>query len=251
VRRPPDDLPAALFDAADTLIELVPAPPDLLSRGWLGADGAPSPADVLAAMTTIGAEGRWPDDEADPDARLVIWTEFFREALHRSGGTGSADAARRAARHALEPRNYRCYPDVRSCLARLRAAGHQTALVSNFDHWLHDILEANELSAFFDTVVVSAEVGLQKPDPEIFALSCARLGRRPGDCVYVGDSVRIDVLGSAAAGMNPVLIDRYGRFADFDGPRISSLDDLPTMLRDVHYGQTAGVSALLDQGGDT
>lgn len=228
--RSPDDLPAVLFDAADTLIELVPAPPELLSRGWLGADGAPTPDDVVAAMAAIGAEGRWPDDEADPATRLAVWTEFFRETLRRSGGTGSTAAARRAARHALEPRNYRCYPDVRPGLARLRAAGHQTALVSNFDHWLHDILDATGLSAFFDTVVVSAEVGLRKPDPEIFALSCARLGRRPGDCVYVGDSVRIDVRGCAAAGMNPVLIDRYGRFADFDGPRITSLVQLPTML---------------------
>jgi putative hydrolase of the HAD superfamily len=248
VRGTPDDLPAVLFDAADTLIELVPTAPELLTRGWLGADGAPSAADVLATMTAMGAEGGWPDYEANPDARLAVWTEFFREALHRSGGTGSADAARRAARHALAPRNYRCYPDVRSCLARLRAAGHQTALVSNFDQWLHDILDAHGLSAFFDTVVVSAEVGVQKPDLEIFALSCARLNRRPGDCVFVGDSITVDVRGSAAAGMSPVLIDRYGRCVDFAGPRITSLDELPALLRHVHCGPTADGTGHFDQG---
>lgn len=230
MRRTADDLPAVLFDAADTLIELVPTPPDLLSRDWLGADGAPSAADVLAAMSAIGAEGRWPDYETDATARLTIWTEFFREALRRSGGTDSADAARRAARYALEPRNYRCYPDVRACLTRLRAAGHQTALVSNFDQWLHEILDAHELSALFDTVVVSAEVGVQKPELEIFAIACARLDRKPGDCVFVGDSITVDVRGSAAAGMRPILIDRYDRLVDFDGPRIRTLDPLPTML---------------------
>jgi putative hydrolase of the HAD superfamily len=239
MRRASDDLPAILFDAADTLIELVPTPPDLLSRGWLGAEGAPSAGDVLAAMSAIGAEGRWPDYEADPAARLAIWTEFFRETLHRSGGADSVDAARRAAKYALEPRNYRCYPDVRSCLARLRAAGHQTGLVSNFELWLRDILDAHELSALFDTVVISAEVGVQKPELEIFAIACARLGRRPGDCVFVGDSIRVDVQASAAAGMSPILIDRYDRFVDFDGPRIRTLEPLPEVLRQLDWGPMA------------
>jgi putative hydrolase of the HAD superfamily len=228
--RAPDDPPAILFDAADTLIELAPSAPDLLSRDWLGADGAPSAGDVHAAMSAIGAEGRWPDEEADPAARLAIWTEFFRETLHRSGGTNSTDAARRAARHALEPLNYRCYPEVRSCLARLRAAGYQTAVVSNFDEWLRDILDVHELSALFDTIVISAEVGVQKPHREIFALGCARLDRRPADCVFIGDSITVDVHGSAAAGMSPILLDRYDRFVDFDGPRIRTLDPLLTMV---------------------
>jgi putative hydrolase of the HAD superfamily len=224
------DLPAVLFDAADTLIELVPTTPYLLSRDWLGPDGAPSVADVLAAMSAIGAEGRWPDYETDATVRLAVWTEFFREALRRSGGVDSADAAGRAARHTLEPRNYRCYPDVRPCLARLRATGHQTALVSNFDPWLHEILRALELSAFFDATVVSAEVGVQKPEPEIFAIACERLDRKAADCVFVGDSVLVDVRGSAAAGMRPVLLDRYDRYADFDGPRIRTLDRLAGVL---------------------
>lgn len=222
--------PAILFDAADTLIELTPTLPELLSREWLGDDGALSPDDVRSVMAVIGAEGRWPDYEADPAVRLASWTAFFRETLRMSGGTDSVDAARRAARYTLEPRNYRCYPDVRTCLARLRAVGHQTALVSNFDWWLHDILDAHELSGLFDMIVVSAEVGVQKPSAEIFALACTRLGRKAADCVFVGDSITVDVQGSAAAGMNPVLIDRYDQFSDFDGPRITTLDPLPEMV---------------------
>ena len=222
--------PAVLFDAADTLFELVPAPADLLTRDWLGADGAPAAEGVRAALVDLGAEDRWPDYETDAGVRLASWTGFFREALRRSGGADSAEAAARAARYALEPRNYHCYPDVHACLARLRAAGHQTALVSNFDQWLHEILDAHELSALFDTLVVSAEVGVQKPAPEIFAIACARLDREPGDCVFVGDSVAVDVRGSAGAGMRPILLDRYGRVADFDGACIRTLEPLPAML---------------------
>lgn len=82
-------LPAVLFDAADTLIELTPAFPELLSTAWLGSEGAPSAEAVRQALWAIGSEGDWPDDEPDADARLTMWTVFFREALRRAGGADS------------------------------------------------------------------------------------------------------------------------------------------------------------------
>ncbi|MFG2751704.1 HAD family hydrolase [Streptomyces xanthophaeus] len=216
-------LPAVLFDAADTLLELTPAFPELLSTSWLGAEGAPSAQDVREALWAIGAEGHWPDDEADPAARLTMWTEFFQEALRRAGGADSHPAALRAARYALDPANYRLYPDVLPCLDALRAAGHQLALVSNFDGWLREILAAHRLTDRFDEIVISSEVGFEKPRPEIFDLTCRRLRRPPGDCVFIGDSLVVDVDGARDAGMHPLLIDRYARFPDHPGPRITSL----------------------------
>lgn len=222
-------LPAVLFDAADTLIELTPAFPELLSTAWLGSEGAPSAEAVRQALWAIGSEGDWPDDEPDADARLTMWTVFFREALRRAGGADSPAAAHRAARYALDPANYRHYPDVPLCLDRLRAAGHQIALVSNFDRWLREILDTHQLTERFDTVVISSEVGCEKPRPEIFALTCDRLGRPPEQCVFVGDSRVVDIDGAEGAGMHPLLIDRYNRFPDFTGPRVTSLTTLPDL----------------------
>ncbi|WP_436735789.1 HAD family hydrolase [Streptomyces sp. BBFR102] len=223
-------LPAVLFDAADTLLELTPAFPELLSTSWLGAEGAPSAQDVREALWAIGAEGHWPDDEPDADARLAMWTAFFHDALRRSGGADSHAAAQRAARYALDPAHYRLYPDVLPCLDALRAAGHQLALVSNFDGWLRDILAAHQLTERFDEVVISSEVGFEKPRPEIFALTCQRLGRSPAECVFIGDSLVVDIDGARGVGMHPLLIDRYGRFPDHSGPKVSSLETLVNLV---------------------
>ncbi len=57
-------------------------------------------------------------------------------------------------------------------------------------------------------IVVSEDVGLAKPDPAIFALGAQRLDVPAEACVFVGDSIDVDVRGAQAAGMGAVWIDR-------------------------------------------
>lgn len=79
-------------------------------------------------------------------------------------------------------------------------------------------------------VIDSAVVGVSKPDPQIFALALAALGLSDVDrstVVHVGDSLRYDVAGALAAGLQPVHLDPYGLCPAPDGhPHISRLTDL-------------------------
>ena len=61
----------------------------------------------------------------------------------------------------------------------------------------------------FDDVVCSAEVGCAKPEAEIYALACRRLGRPAGACVFVDDH-DANVAAAEAAGMRGILyrVDR-------------------------------------------
>ena len=72
-----------------------------------------------------------------------------------------------------------------------------------------------------------------KPDPAAFLAGCERLGLEPSRVAYVGDSVRADVLGAAAAGLTPIWIDRWNDPWP-DRPthvqRITSFDELPEVL---------------------
>lgn len=52
----------------------------------------------------------------------------------------------------------------------------------------------------FDTVVISGEVGLRKPQPEIYLLACERLGAKPDECVFV-DDFEVNARGASAVGM--------------------------------------------------
>jgi putative hydrolase of the HAD superfamily len=63
---------------------------------------------------------------------------------------------------------------------------------------------AEEATSFFDTLVVSGEVGLAKPQPEIFYLVCQRLGLPPQDVIFVDDQP-VFCQAAAEAGMQSVI----------------------------------------------
>ena len=84
----------------------------------------------------------------------------------------------------------------------VRAAGLRTGLISNsMGGGSYDRALFPEL---FDGVVISGEVGLHKPQPEIFLLGAERTGVAPEECVFV-DDLRENCEGAAAVGMTAVL----------------------------------------------
>ena len=83
------------------------------------------------------------------------------------------------------------------------------ALISNFDHPPHayHVLRETGFDQHFKTIVVSGEVDVKKPNPEIFRIALEKTRLGPEDVVYVGDTQE-DVDGATAAGIRPILIVR-------------------------------------------
>jgi putative hydrolase of the HAD superfamily len=80
----------------------------------------------------------------------------------------------------------------------------RTAVLSNADHTLlHRLQETWRIAHLFDDIVCSADVGLAKPDPKIYALAAERLGLSPDECVFVDDLER-NVDAAREAGMHAV-----------------------------------------------
>lgn len=83
-------------------------------------------------------------------------------------------------------------------IRELRERGYKIGLLSNIaTNWIRDSLLSVEEQKLFDTMVMSFEVGMVKPDPRIFALACERLGVEPEDSVMIDD---IDRFCEAARG---------------------------------------------------
>jgi putative hydrolase of the HAD superfamily len=96
-------------------------------------------------------------------------------------------------------------PDERMIGAVRRAhdAGIKTGLISN--SWGNGLAyDPAMLEALFDAVVISGDVGLHKPQPEIFLLGAERIGVAPEDCVFV-DDLRENCEGAEAVGMKAIL----------------------------------------------
>ena len=111
-------------------------------------------------------------------------------------------------------------------------AGRPMALLTNGAACLQrEKLTASGLAARFDAVVVSADVGVGKPDPSVFRHTLSLLGADEG--VMIGDSLERDIDGALAAGLGAVWIDRFGAGGvGPDGvPRITTLGELPGVLQ--------------------
>src|SRR5262245_19988550 len=83
-----------------------------------------------------------------------------------------------------------------------RSSGIRTGLVSN--SWSTSHYDRDLLAELFDAVVISAEVGMHKPQPEIYLLAADRLGLAPARCVFV-DDLRENCAGAEAVGMTAIL----------------------------------------------
>lgn len=101
-----------------------------------------------------------------------------------------------------------------------------------------DKLQALGLSRYVDELVASEEVGVAKPDPEIFRVAMERLGCTAEEVVMVGDSWESDVAGARAAGVRAVWLNRRG--LDCPAPEmaweVTSLAEGGALLRDSKRG---------------
>jgi putative hydrolase of the HAD superfamily len=92
--------------------------------------------------------------------------------------------------------------DVIAAVRSARNAGVRTGLISN--SWGTPIYDPDALEGMFDEIVISGDVGLHKPQPEIYKLAADRLGVAPEECVFV-DDLRENVRGAEEVGMAAVL----------------------------------------------
>ncbi|CAN5214417.1 hypothetical protein BH20ACT5_BH20ACT5_19710 [soil metagenome] len=148
-----------------------------LMRQWFAPDAAPSIAHDLE-MGRLGA--------AD-------FAPLFAAELRRADGTLPEHEG-------LLERMFAGFTADPAMLDVVRAAkrhGLRTALLSN--SWGFDYPREG-WAELFDAVVVSGEVGMRKPEPEIYRHTAAELGLDPGECVFV-DDLRPNVAGAVAAGM--------------------------------------------------
>lgn len=122
------------------------------------------------------------------------------------------------------------YPDVIETLETLKMQNIQVALLSNLAQPY--ALPALELigSSFVETVF-SFKIGLLKPDPRIFIATAQKLLLSAENIIMIGDTLKDDYLGSTAAGMHALLIDRSGIANSTQAKSIKTLMQVPEHLQ--------------------
>jgi len=121
-------------------------------------------------------------------------------------------------------------PDVPGCLEELKR-DYRLAVISNSDGRIANVFAQLKLSEYFEAIFDSGKVGHQKPSPVIFETALRELNIPANQSIYVGDVYSIDYTGAQGAGMNAVLIDPYGTYANNGVPQIKTICELQEFIR--------------------
>lgn len=224
----------------------------LLDNG--GVLTLPSPAVVAEVLTEVDldvdpARVTRAHDVAvrafDQHPEIAAARRGFAEAFVRELGadTGTVEVAASALDRGIVSDGHRMWlsarPGAHDGLRALAGTGVALAVVSNAFGTVEDDLRALELCQVGDgpgvevgAILDSAVVGLEKPDPAVFALALDRLGGVPPDrAVHVGDSVTADVAGARAAGLRALHFDPSALCGDPGHDHLGSLGELAVRLR--------------------
>lgn len=112
----------------------------------------------------------------------------------------------------------------------LKRRGYRLGVVSNAEGRVERDLNAAGYEGLFETVIDSSVVGLEKPDPAIFRVALERLGVTAEGTIFLGDVPAVDVAGARAAGIAPLLLDRFELYPASDAPSLRSIAELPAWL---------------------
>jgi len=123
-------------------------------------------------------------------------------------------------------------------LEAIRKEGYRIGMIANGDSDnIRRIIGATGLQDYFNSIVISEEVGIEKPYQRIFEVALARLGVKPENAVMVGNKIDADILGANRAGMTSVWFkwnNRYSGTIDSSQEKpdftINSLLELPRLL---------------------
>jgi len=173
-------------------------------------------------------DSRSPIDKRPTEDKIEFYAEYATRILHEAGAEASRDIALQIlAKLRGHKWEFKAYDDTLPTLKDLKNRSLTIGLVSNVVQDMEPTYTELGLQPYLDFKVTSAEVGCDKPRPEIFMAALKKAQVKPEESIYVGDQYQLDIVGARGVGIKAVLIDRNNYSPEItDCPRISSLTEI-------------------------
>ena len=127
------------------------------------------------------------------------------------------------------PRIVRLVPGTMELLDYLKPKYHLHLITNGFQEVQHTKLSGSGLEPYFETLTVSEEVGVKKPNPEIFHYALRKASATAEESLMIGDEMAVDIDGARAAGMDTILLNPKGEMVD--GERTFEVNDLKEIMK--------------------
>ena len=112
------------------------------------------------------------------------------------------------------PRIVRLVPGTMELLDYLKPKYHLHLITNGFQEVQHTKLSGSGLEPYFETLTVSEEVGVKKPNPEIFRYALKKAGANAEESLVIGDEMAVDIDGARAAGIDQILFNPSGEVVE-------------------------------------
>ena len=113
------------------------------------------------------------------------------------------------------------------CANALKSRYHIALLSNDISEWSRFLREFHGIEPLLDAAFISGDLGIRKPDPEIYRIALNKLVAKPNECVYIDDyPERVEI--ARELGLVSILFDREGH--DYSGLRIKSFKQLEQLL---------------------
>ena len=203
-----------------TLIEPYPSVGEVYTRVARRFGIEANPREVSANFSRA-----WKTKVAFNHSRAA-WSELVRASFQNLGEI-STECFDAIYNEFAQPSAWRIYPDVVPILESLSSAKKRLGIISNWDERLRPLLNALKLSDYFESIIISQEVGYPKPRIEIFHAAAEAFRIPASNILHIGDGRKEDYEGARAAGFKAIHLDRSKNAATGS---IRSLADLPQII---------------------
>ena len=230
---------AVFFDAGGTIIYPEPSVGEVYAGALRDAGTAADAREVQRAFEAAWQRLRRQSGPGVPaygatesEAR-DWWRLVVRESFAPFGRPADFEGVfLRLWEHFASADAWRVYEDVMPAFEALERREVGIGLISNWDVRLRPILDQLALLEHFHWVLISCEVGAEKPDKAIFQHALKMCAFPPDEVVHVGDGLEEDACGALAAGLQAVWLNREHKPLDSaaDAHVIMSLTELPSLL---------------------
>jgi len=228
---------AVLFDFYNTLASYYPPREDVYINACRELSINVEAKALYSSLATAdifyrNENSRSPIDKKSLEEQINFYIEYITRIISGVGAEVGRDAALQILAKIKEYKwEFKVYDDALPTLKAFKKRGLIQGLISNVAQDMEDTYTKLGLQPYLNFKVTSAEVGYDKPRPEIFLAALKKAAVKPDEALYVGDQYQIDIIGARGVGIEALLIDRNDYFPEItDCPRIHDLAQIMDYL---------------------
>lgn len=201
-----------IFDFADTIAKLSPSKEELLQNFIYQEINLDVSIEKISEIYYYATNIMFYSSVQikDLDSKKEFYKEFNKNVISLLGLSHLIDSTKLFDYFNEHGQHWILKNGVKELFMELKANKYLLSLVSNFDTRLYDILDRMEIINIFDSIFISQETGLEKPNIEFFKLALIQHNIKPENTFLIGDSYTLDYLPGKNLNLNTYLLNENG-----------------------------------------